>query len=106
MNVPAVFQQLMGKLFGGKDWDFVLVYLDDILVASQSMEEYLLHLEKVATRIQEIQAREVPVCYGKDWLLGSYLDTLWSPAKCERSLIAMAHKSSPTSELDFVRRNC
>ena len=34
-NAPATFQTLMGKLFGGKDWDFVFVYLDDILVVSQ-----------------------------------------------------------------------
>ena len=47
----------MGKLFGGKDWDFVFVYLHDILVVSQSMEEHLSHLEKVATIIQEAGLR-------------------------------------------------
>ena len=50
----------MGKLFGGKDWDFVFVYLHDILVVSQSMEEHLSHLEKVATRIQEAGLRLRP----------------------------------------------
>jgi len=35
-NAPATFQRLMGKLFSGRDWDFVFVYLDDILIASQT----------------------------------------------------------------------
>ena len=59
-NAPATFQRLMGKLFGGQNWDFVFVYLDDILVASQSMEEHLSHLEKVAMRIQEAGLRLRP----------------------------------------------
>ena len=59
-NAPATFQRLMGKLFGSQNWDFVFVYLDDILVASQSMEEHLSHLEKVAMRIQEAGLRLRP----------------------------------------------
>ena len=59
-NAPATFQRLMGKLFGGQNWDFVFVYLDNILVASQSMEEHLSHLEKVAMRIQEAGLRLRP----------------------------------------------
>jgi len=59
-NAPATFQRLMGKLFGAKDWDFVFVYLDDILVVSQSMEKHLSHLEKVAVRIQEAGLRLKP----------------------------------------------
>ena len=47
-NVPATFQRLIGKLFGGKDRDFIFVYLDDILVASKSTKEHLEHLQKVA----------------------------------------------------------
>ena len=29
-NVPATFQRLMNKLFSGKEWESVFVYLDDI----------------------------------------------------------------------------
>ena len=53
-NAPPTFQQLMGKLFGGKDWDFISVYLNDILVASKSTEEHLEHLWKVAKRLREV----------------------------------------------------
>ena len=29
MNAPTMFQQFMTRLFSGKDWPFVFVYLDD-----------------------------------------------------------------------------
>ena len=36
-NAPATFQHLMSQLFSGKEWAFVFVYLDDILIASESI---------------------------------------------------------------------
>ena len=50
MNAPAVFQQLMQKvlsrLMTGPE-DFVAVYLDDVIVFSQSLQAHLEHLTKV-----------------------------------------------------------
>ena len=40
-NAPATFQRLMEKLFCGKEWEFVFVYLDDLLIISKSMEEHI-----------------------------------------------------------------
>ena len=59
-NAPATFQRLMGTLFGGKDWDFVFVYLDDILIASKTLQEHLIHLQKVAQRLRESGLRLKP----------------------------------------------
>ena len=59
-NAPATFQRLMNKLFSGKEWDFVFVYLDDILVASKSTEEHLVHLQKVTKRLREAGLRLKP----------------------------------------------
>ena len=36
-NPPATFQRLMSQLFSGKEWEFVSVYLDDVLIASQNI---------------------------------------------------------------------
>ena len=36
-NAPATFQRLMSQLLSGKEWEFVSVYLDDILIASQTV---------------------------------------------------------------------
>jgi len=59
-NTPATFQRLMGRLFGGKDWDFVFVYLDDILITSQTLQEHLEHLQKVAQRLKDSGLRLRP----------------------------------------------
>ena len=43
-NVPATFQWLMMQLFSGQEWNYVFVYLDNILVASKSMSEHREHM--------------------------------------------------------------
>jgi len=42
-NAPATFQQLINQLFSGKEWEFVSVYLDDVLIASQSINKHVEH---------------------------------------------------------------
>ncbi len=50
---PATFCTLMNDIF--REWldDFVVVYIDDILVYSNSMEEHGEHLRKVFQRLRE-----------------------------------------------------
>ena len=38
-GAPATFQRLMQKVLGKYMWDFVLVYLDDIIIYSKSLKE-------------------------------------------------------------------
>ncbi|GBG61762.1 hypothetical protein CBR_g23276 [Chara braunii] len=46
-NAPTTFQSLMDKVFHSQINRFVVVYLDDILIFSKSMKEYMRHLEEV-----------------------------------------------------------
>ncbi len=46
-RAPATFQRLMTKVLGPYLYDFVMVYLDDIIIFSQTMEEHLQHMRKV-----------------------------------------------------------
>ena len=39
-NAPASFQRLMNKVFIGTIGDFILIYLDNILVLSRTVEEH------------------------------------------------------------------
>ena len=52
-NAPASFQRLMNKAFTGTVGDFSLVYLDDILVFSRTIEERWEHLRQALQRLRE-----------------------------------------------------
>ncbi|GBG87456.1 hypothetical protein CBR_g45514 [Chara braunii] len=54
-NAPATFQSLMDKVFRYQINWFVVVYLDDILIFSKSMEEHMRHLEEVLQVLKEVQ---------------------------------------------------
>jgi hypothetical protein len=52
-NAPTTFCTFMNDIF--QEWfdDFVVVYIDDILVYNNSMEEHVEHLQKVFQRLRE-----------------------------------------------------
>ncbi len=52
-NAPATFCTLMNDIF--REWfdDFVVVYIDDILIYSGSLREHAEHLQKVFQRLRE-----------------------------------------------------
>ena len=52
-NAPPTFQRLMNKVF--KDYldDFVIVYIDDILIYSKTYEEHLKHIRMVFDKLKE-----------------------------------------------------
>ncbi|GBG64514.1 hypothetical protein CBR_g45210 [Chara braunii] len=54
-NAPATFQSLMDKVFRNQINRFVVVYLDDILIFSKSMEEHMGHLEEVLQILKDAQ---------------------------------------------------
>ena len=48
-NAPSVFQRAMDRLFEGLD--FVIIYLDDIIIASVSEADHIIHLRAVFERL-------------------------------------------------------
>ena len=50
-NSPQAFQRLMDTVC--QDLDFVFVYLDDVLIASKTLEEHRVHLAQLFQRFQE-----------------------------------------------------
>ena len=45
-NAPSVFMRIMNKIFAEYLDDFIVVFIDDILIYSRTMEEHLFHLRK------------------------------------------------------------
>ncbi len=50
-NAPAIFQRLMNYVLHDYLNDFVVVYLDDILVCSDTFKEHLAHIRKVFIKL-------------------------------------------------------
>ena len=54
-NAPATFCTLMNQVFHDFLDKFVVVYLDDIVVYSASLEEHIRHLKLVFQRLRDHQ---------------------------------------------------
>ncbi|TIB19641.1 hypothetical protein E3P88_04142 [Wallemia ichthyophaga] len=52
-NAPGTFQNLMNSILHDYLDDFAIVYLDDILVYSNSLDEHRSHLEKIFDRLKK-----------------------------------------------------
>ena len=49
-QAPAYFQELMTGIL--KDFNFVIAYLDDIIILSKTPQEHLLHIRKVFKKLR------------------------------------------------------
>jgi hypothetical protein len=52
-NAPATFQRLINGVFAKEINDFVLVYLDDILIFSETLEDHWKHLDIALQRLKD-----------------------------------------------------
>ena len=52
-NAPAVFQHMMNDIFREHLDDFVVIYLDDILIFSKNEEEYEKHVRLVLEKLHK-----------------------------------------------------
>ena len=53
VNAPPTFSHMMNFIFNPYTNDFVLVYLDDILVFSKNKEDHAKHLRLVLDKLRE-----------------------------------------------------
>lgn len=52
-NAPSTFQRLMERMFGSQHFQTLLLYLDDVIVFSSSIDEHLERLDKVLSRLHQ-----------------------------------------------------
>ncbi|KAE8218034.1 hypothetical protein CF319_g8009 [Tilletia indica] len=77
-NAPAVFQRLMDSLLGELRWKVAVVYIDDVVVATRTMDEHVRALDVLLSRAESVGLR-------------------FSPAKCTfgvSSLVLLGRKVS------------
>ena len=51
-NAPATFQRMMNSIFKEELDDFVLVYLDDILIFSETLQEHIKHIKTALEKLR------------------------------------------------------
>ncbi len=54
-NAPAVFQSFINEIFRDMLNQYVIVYIDDILIYSKSEDEHIKHVQTILSRLQEHQ---------------------------------------------------
>src|SRR3954464_15063160 len=54
-NAPATFQCLIDHVLGNINRKFALVYIDNIIIFSETFEEYLQYIEEVMQRIKNAE---------------------------------------------------
>ena len=52
-NAPSTFERLMERILSGLRWQMLLVYLDDVIVFSRTIQEHLERLDVVFSKLTE-----------------------------------------------------
>src|SRR3984885_8277484 len=52
-NAPGTFQRLIDEILREYIGEFVIVYLDDIMIYSKDFEEHTKHINKVLSKLRE-----------------------------------------------------
>ncbi|CAF1497807.1 unnamed protein product [Adineta ricciae] len=59
-NAPASFQRVMNNLLVTGRWDYVVVYLDDIVIFSHSLEEHTQHVDEILSILDNAHFKVSP----------------------------------------------
>ena len=56
-NAPATFQRLMQSCLHNLHLQYCIIYLDDIVVFSQTLEEHLMRLQAVFEKLKKAEVK-------------------------------------------------
>jgi hypothetical protein len=59
-NAPSTFERLMDRILQGLRWEMLLVYLDDVIIFSTTVEEHLKRLDIVFSKLGEVGLKLKP----------------------------------------------
>ena len=52
-NAPATFQRLMERVLSSLQWQICLIYIDDIIIFSQTLDEHITRLDEILRRLRK-----------------------------------------------------
>lgn len=98
-NTPATFQSLMNNVFKDFIRKFVLVFFDDILIYSPSLQEHVSHLQQIFTLLRHHQPflKKSKCCFAKAEL--DYLGYVISASGISAPIMASKCLTTPTHNL-------
>ena len=59
-NAPATFQRLMERVLAGLQWHTCLVYIDDIIIFSETIEDHLKQMQDIFDRLKQAKLKLKP----------------------------------------------
>ncbi|KAK1788381.1 hypothetical protein P4O66_015987 [Electrophorus voltai] len=105
-NSPSVFQAFMGKIFCDMIDRFLIVYVDDILIYSQSLAEHLRHIAAVLSRLREHHLYVKAEKCEFHWTSLTFLGSAISPGKISKDPVkftAVMDWPTPVTVKDLQR---
>ena len=84
-NTPTHFQHTIDIILGAYHWDFILVYIDDILIFSQTFEDHMKHVSLIFDALHNVgftvDERKCHWCYDDLDVLGHHISRLQYAAR-------------------------
>ncbi|KAL5471130.1 hypothetical protein EMCRGX_G029213 [Ephydatia muelleri] len=74
-NAPATFQRLMERVLAGLHWTTCLIYLDDILIFSATVQQHFTRLREIFDRLKQAGLKIKPSLYDAIGYLAAMLDS-------------------------------
>jgi len=103
MNAPAAFQRLMQQILSTLDRDgspnFVAVYLDDILIFSETFADHKYHIKQVLQKLEEVNLKLNPKKCHFGCQVVEYLGHILTPNGLQPNperVTAVKHFATPT----------
>ena len=60
VNSGASFQRLIGHILRGLEYRLALIYIDDIIIFSASVDEHVVHLKEVFRMLRDVNVKLNP----------------------------------------------
>ena len=101
-NSGASFQRLMGHILRGLEYRFALIYIDDIIIFSKSIDEHLTHLGEVFRRLREANVKFTMAHKGHAANKKDALQT--KKMRCKQKMIAANKKTIAANKKDALQK--